>query len=1047
MLKQSSTRICFLLLAHLFAFSGMAHAQAPAITPTKSSTSALTETASELLTRAKQIYSEEGARAAVPEFEKALALFRKEGDRKGEAITIGLIGNCYKRLGDFPKALEHLQRALAMKRELGDRPEEGKTLSHLGLLYWEMSRYPAAIEHFNKAIAIGQELGDRILEASARNNLGLVYDERGNYRQSLDEYNRALELYKGTNFERGISDTIGNIGGKHLLLGEYAQALTYYQQSLAIDERLNLKPAITVDLENIALCYVGLGRAQEAIQILDRALSLARAAGLKKEEADCQKAKGSALMQLGKYTEALDWYRQAQKTYEIGAGAEPAFKQQLIEALGDLGNLEIRLGDVASAEKDFRRAIEIAEAIKHPRGVTINLIALGDLEWRRKRFAEAAALYRQALTRATEANDRASNASALIQLALTHRDLKQLEAAAQEAKQAVEIARSTQARPLEVQALYAEGEIARAGNRDEEALGFYSAGENIVRETGDPELLWRLNFGRGQSLEALKRDQEALAAYQNAVKTIELVRSGLREERFRAGYLEDKYQVYVALVELLLKLGHADEAFVFAEKLRARSYLDMLNRGQAPIRNPAQRQTEAALQNRMRELQRKLEAETARPSPDQKRQALELFSKELADAERNYEDFLDDLRRTDPTYAAVRALSVPTGKEVVQRLTPDTALIEYVMGEKNLVIFVLTPEGLRAKTVPLRAADLEARVDTLRDLMLHQKTEEWKLPAAALYRSLIAPVEEAGWLKGIKQLYIIPHAILHYVPFAVLGKGVRAPTSWSSARTGAQASRLPGQQRVPGIASETLALQSGQSLPLSDSVARDRLLVDDYVLAYLPAAAALVYSDEPAKSSSSVLAMAPSITRLRYTQRESQSVSELFPRQHMLLLGPRATESSFKRLADRYDVIHLATHGYFNKMNPLLSGVTLERDAQEDGRLEVHEILELKLNAELVTLSACDTALGSGYFAEVPAGDDLLGLTRAFLFAGSPSVLASLWEVNDRSAVQFMNSFYGQLRGAGKAAALAQAQREMRARGPYRHLYYWGAFTLVGRMN
>src|SRR6266404_3738535 len=449
----------FPLLSCLLTIYGVAHAQAPSVTPAGGSPLAKTEKASEMLAHARQIYSEQGARPALPEFEKALALFRKEDDRKGEAITTGLIGNCYKKLGEHQKALDYLQRALAMKRELGDRIEEGKTLSHLGLLYWEMSQYPLAIEHFDKAIAIGHGLGDRILEASARNNLGLVYDELGEYRRSLDEYNRALELYRmaqsqlGTNttIERGISDTIGNIGGKHLLLGEYAEALGYYQQSLAIDERLKLKPSICLDLENIGLCYVGLGRADEAIQTLDRALLIAREAGLKKEEADCQKAKGSARMQLGRYTEALDWYRQARQAYEqVGLNAEPEFKQQLIEALSDLGNIEVRLGDVASAEKDFRRAIEISEAIKHPRGITINLIALGDLEWRRKRLPEAAALYRQALARANEANDRASTASARIQLALTYRDLKRLDEAANEAQQAREIARATQARPLEV---------------------------------------------------------------------------------------------------------------------------------------------------------------------------------------------------------------------------------------------------------------------------------------------------------------------------------------------------------------------------------------------------------------------------------------------------------------------------------------------------------------------------------------------------------------------------------------------------------------------
>jgi len=184
-----------------------------------------------------------------------------------------------------------------------------------------------------------------------------------------------------------------------------------------------------------------------------------------------------------------------------------------------------------------------------------------------------------------------------------------------------------------------------------------------------------------------------------------------------------------------------------------------------------------------------------------------------------------------------------------------------------------------------------------------------------------------------------------------------------------------------------------------------------------------------------MLAMAPASTRLTYTQQESQSVSQYFSKQRKVLLGNQATESSFKRFAGEFDVIHLATHGYFNKLNPLLSGVMLEPDAQEDGRMEVHEILGLKLHAQLVTLSACDTALGSGYFAEVPAGDDLIGLTRAFLYAGTPSVLASLWEVNDRSAVSLMRDFYGRLRTVDKASALAMTQRDLRRRGAYRHPY------------
>jgi CHAT domain-containing protein len=281
--------------------------------------------------------------------------------------------------------------------------------------------------------------------------------------------------------------------------------------------------------------------------------------------------------------------------------------------------------------------------------------------------------------------------------------------------------------------------------------------------------------------------------------------------------------------------------------------------------------------------------------------------------------------------------------------------------------------------------------------MLRNTTSEWRLPAAALYRSLIEPIETEGWLKGKKQLYVIPHSILHYVPFAAL-------------------------------------------------LNKNRPLINDYVIAYLPAAAVLVQKNKTT-ASNSILAMAPASTRLQYTQLESESVSNFFPTQHTLLLGTRATESSFKRLAEQFDLIHLATHGYFNKTNPLLSGLTLEPDAIDDGRLEVHEIMGLQLKAKLVTLSACDTAVSSGYFSDVPPGDDLVGLTRAFLSTGTTSVAASLWSINDRSAVNFMNSFYRQLQHNDKAAALALAQRQMLLSGKYRHPYYWAAFVMVGQMN
>ena len=164
--------------------------------------------------------------------------------------------------------------------------------------------------------------------------------------------------------------------------------------------------------------------------------------------------------------------------------------------------------------------------------------------------------------------------------------------------------------------------------------------------------------------------------------------------------------------------------------------------------------------------------------------------------------------------------------------------------------------------------------------------------------------------------------------------------------------------------------------------------------------------------------------------------------------GKAATKTLFKQLAGDYDYLHLATHGSLNRNAPALSALELEPDGSNDGRLELYEIAGMKLHARLVTLSACETALGKGYFTETPAGNEFVGLNRAFLSAGGENVLASLWTVNDESTRLLMVRFYGHLRKSGPAEALALAQRELRQSDPrFQAPYYWAAFVLAGNAN
>jgi CHAT domain-containing protein len=266
---------------------------------------------------------------------------------------------------------------------------------------------------------------------------------------------------------------------------------------------------------------------------------------------------------------------------------------------------------------------------------------------------------------------------------------------------------------------------------------------------------------------------------------------------------------------------------------------------------------------------------------------------------------------------------------------------------------------------------------------------------------LIEPVKDSGWLEGIEQLYIVPHGILHYLPFAALVQ--------------------------PGIEDPDF-------------------LIEDYIVGYLPSLALLNQSDVRRGFAGSLLSLAPERARLSHAKSEALGIAEVFAPNAQALLGPRATESTLKRIGNKYRILHIATHSYFNKINPLLSALQLEPDDLDDGLLALHEILEMRLNADLVTLSACDTALGGGYFTEIPLGDDFIGLTQAFLYAGSSSVLASLWKVDDRSTSQFMIDFYRQLRRTRKIEALALVQRSLVREGEdLAHPYYWAPFVLVGR--
>jgi len=277
----------------------------------------------------------------------------------------------------------------------------------------------------------------------------------------------------------------------------------------------------------------------------------------------------------------------------------------------------------------------------------------------------------------------------------------------------------------------------------------------------------------------------------------------------------------------------------------------------------------------------------------------------------------------------------------------------------------------------------------------------WRAPLRRLFQHLIAPVEASGLLAGKARLLVAPHAELHYLPFAALVR--------------------------PGTP--------------------EQLLVERYVIEYVPSASVWLRlrGRPPHAPGGGVLALAPRVAALPGSRAEVAAIGRLHGSRARVLVGAAATERAFRAFAPQQEIVHLATYGVLNKQNPLFSFVELGAGGGEDGRLEVHEVFGLTLDARLVVLSACQTALAAGALADVPDGDDWVGLVQAFLSAGAANVLATLWPVADLATARFMERFYAELAaGRPEAEALAEAQR-VAARDPVTaHPFYWAGFVLAG---
>ncbi|MBT6594930.1 MAG: CHAT domain-containing protein, partial [Nitrospina sp.] len=428
----------------------------------------------------------------------------------------------------------------------------------------------------------------------------------------------------------------------------------------------------------------------------------------------------------------------------------------------------------------------------------------------------------------------------------------------------------------------------------------------------------------------------------------------------------------------------------FTERAKSRSFIDLLGNQKISLKNDVSQSLYEAL-NRQKQAIRKIEESLAASRIASREEEARKLAEGLVNARNQYQDLLISAKEQSPeisSFITVEAISLTA----LQSLLEDSvALVEYLVTENELVAWVVTKEKIDVVRVPLAEKELNILIADYRERM--QKLAPIEEQAERLYSLLIKPVEP--FIAGKRFLGIVPHGHLHYISFS--------------------------------------SLRDGQNY-----------LVEKHPLFYSPSASVMQFTfKEKAKRDRDIRVLAlgnPDLGDFNYdlplAEMEANAIKWDFPKVD-IFTRENATESWLKEHISEYQIIHIASHGEFDPVNPLFSSLKLTRSKTADGNFEVNEVFGLEINADIVTLSACQTGLG-----DIVGGDELVGLNRAFIYAGTKSILSSLWRVSDISTAVLIKHFYRNYGHENKAESLRKAQ--LLVKRLYPHPSYWAGFNLAG---
>ncbi len=946
-----------------------------------------------------ETYSQHGPAAAIRLWRQALSASRAAGDTSAIAGTLDNISAGLIRLGRLDSAAVYMSRARSLASSVGDLRVEANIAGHQADLSAQRGDLARARRQYSDASALRRRIGDSRGIAADHNNLGLIAQSTGDLKEAQAQFETALALNRAERRAEAAATNIANLAELASLRGDFAVAALHYRNALASWREAG-------DAAEAAFALFGLGQLElrrgdyrAARRFLTEALREYERTGSADDVIAARQALADALGASGDLQGAIRQVDEARR-FADSARLEPATSARLALTEGDL---LVRLNELSMAERRFRDAQRLYRAAGDGPGQAEALHGLGLLALEKQDYATAQS-YLAAALRTQEASGHARDA-AITRIALggVSASRGNLASARQYYARAV---RELDSLHDPVAAAAALGERAaleaRSGNNGS-AQALYRQGLARIARRPAADVKWRLHAGLGASLRASGALDAAARELRQAIAAAETVGSGFRLPQRRSAYLADKRDVYAELALLEVDRGMVGAAFEASERLRARETMDLLEVGRVATAEPASNiAQEQDLRRQISDLTRRIntviDPRERRRGPDVDRTAPAL-REQLLNAQEQYSELLLRLRERAPEYSAAVSGRVASWRDVAGRLDEDQAFVTYLLTDSGSVALVIVRDTVVSVDLRVSRREIARLVDFTRGVLDGRPGTGWRGPLRLLNAHLVEPLEDAGLLAGKQRIVIVPHAELHYAPFAAF-------------------------------------IAAG---------ARDQFMAQRYEVSFAPSASVwLTVADRRRPPTRGLLAFAPRTDALPGTASELAAINSTMP-DVQVRTGRGASEDAFRREAPGKRIVHLATFGVLNKQNPLFSFVELAPGGEHDGILEVNEVFGLGIQADLVVLSACQTALGSGAQADVPPGDDWVGLTRAFLLAGARQVVGTLWPVDDGATATFMKHFYGYLaRGMTPSAALTASQRSLSISAQTSDPFYWAGFVLVG---